>query len=98
MSLIAKHKRQLYHSEGDYLKGSRQSKLACLGPSKVNNPSIYKALQESCQNQLLDDCPRIDTDLPPYPLMYCSFREFQDFIKKGLFSQMDILTEIDNLY
>ena len=50
ISLIAKHKDQLHHSEEDYLKGIRQLKLACIQPSKVNDPFIDKALQESCQN------------------------------------------------
>ena len=78
MSYIAKRKRV-----DDYREGASRCKLAHLESSKFNSASIYKTLQESRQDRILDDCPEPDSDLPPPPLLYNGFGGFRDFISNS---------------
>ncbi|KAF8506858.1 hypothetical protein F5888DRAFT_1798087 [Russula emetica] len=86
--------------EGDYLEGTRLSKLACLEPSKANSVSVYETLQESQEDRILDDCPKPNLAIPPLPLLYSGFGEFHDFIinsaqNPNAFSEPGLETKVD---
>jgi hypothetical protein len=40
-------------------------------------------LQNSQQDRILDDCPKLDSNLPPLSLLYHGFGEFHDFISNS---------------
>ena len=75
------------------------SKLARIEPSRANDPSIYEDLQGSQQERILDDCPSLDTDIPPLPLLYRGFGEFQDIVNNpnAELPRSDLIDEVDKL-
>jgi len=54
--------------------------LAHLDPSEANDASTYEGLQASQQERILDDCPKPDIGIPPFPLLYAGFGEFHDIV------------------
>ena len=83
----------------DYLECVKTSKLARIEPSRANDPSIYEDLQGSQQERILDDCPSLDTDIPPLPLLYQGFGEFQDIFNNpnAKLPSPDLRDEVDKL-
>ena len=67
-------------SEDDYLEASKRCKLVTTRPSALNEASTYAELQGDQKERILDDCPKLDTDIPPLPLLYAGFGRFSDFV------------------
>jgi len=63
-------------------------------------------LQGSRDERILDDCPELDLDIPPLPLLYSGFGEFQDFIENSANYRNEIIVsptrnlkrEVDELF
>ena len=58
----------------------KRTKLATTSPSAVAQPSKYENNQNTPSEKILDDRPEQDADIPPVPLLYDGFGEFQDIV------------------
>ena len=58
----------------------KRTKLATTSPSTAAQPSIYENNQNTPSEKILDDRPEQDADIPPVPLLYDGFGEFQDIV------------------
>ena len=56
----------------------KRTKLATTSPSTAAQPSKYETNQNRPSEKILDDRPKQDADIPPVPLLYDGFGEFQD--------------------
>jgi hypothetical protein len=58
----------------------KRTKLVTTSPSTSAQPFKYQNNQNLPSVRILDDCPEQDADIPPVPLLYDGFGEFQDII------------------
>jgi len=70
-----------------YLTEAQRTRLALVGPSKINAFSAYQRLQNDPEQKILDDFPQPDLNIPPLALLYNGFGRFYDHITSAASSQ-----------
>ncbi|KAG6850081.1 hypothetical protein H0H93_001214 [Arthromyces matolae] len=71
----------------------KRTKLATNTPSITGEPSIYKAIQTTYEERILDDRPQPDDDIPPISLLYDGFGLFLDILRGK--KDIPLLIDID---
>ena len=81
----------------EYMERLKSRKLTTEPPNKLNDHSVYAKLQNDRDEKILDDCPEVDLDIPPFPLLYQGFGYFLDSTRSNYFSDQAFKTEVDML-
>ncbi|KAI5992722.1 hypothetical protein EDD15DRAFT_2368000 [Pisolithus albus] len=64
----------------DLYERAKRSRIVLAAPSTAGQPDFYQSLQKDPSQKILDDCPKLDSDVAPAALLYEGFGHFLDIM------------------